>query len=470
MGLGKLKVSKLPIIVAEASDLPLGTVGEFITADTLKPYLDAIATKATPVQIATAISALETKILGGVGIDADTLSELNAKVGALQNLTDADKTGILNILATCVKSVDIMPLLDAKADEQQTTAALDDRYTKQEVNIIAGAKADGQGMATELANRYVKSEVDGKLNLKANVADVYNKTQIDSIAGGKASSEALEQRISDVQGEIANASTSLQNQISTKISASQAETIATEIVNVLEAKILGGVGTDADTMKELNDKVIALQSLSSADLTGVMAAIASKIDKSQLYTKALQNDVGDGSTLSGFLSANEVSDSTPISSELVYWLMNSINTVLNSKVSNSTYSDKNAYYESKFGAKLDKAEFDSLFTKQADGKFYSTDKLRTLVSEKLVSSNFADNSKDFTDAHLNFDLQSDNFLKIVLTTEEDGSLVAMNLNSFINYLVSGGESVLAAALTSQAQLNTSLQARVDALEAMFETA
>ena len=252
MGLGKLKVSKLPIVVAEASDLPLGSMGEFITADTLKPYLDAISSKATPSDIATAITALETKLVGTAGISVDTFGEMKAFVDSIQAIQSADKDGILATLALCVKTADIMPIVNAKAEEISVANRLASKVETADIMPIVNAKA------TKIE---LQAEVDARL------AEI---TRVQTIANSKTTASYVDTQIADLTNGV----------IATKITTAQATTIAQNIADILEQKIYGGVGTEADTMAELKAMVETLQDLSEADVNGVITTLATKLDKS----------------------------------------------------------------------------------------------------------------------------------------------------------------------------------------------
>ena len=149
----KLKKALLPIVVAEASDLPLGTFGEYVTADTLKPYLDRLELSQTAAQVATAVAGLKTEILGGVDMSADSLAELNAKIGALQNITDADKTGLLAALALCVKTADIMPIVNGKADEVSVANRLAGKVETNDIMPLLDEKATKVELQAEFADR-----------------------------------------------------------------------------------------------------------------------------------------------------------------------------------------------------------------------------------------------------------------------------------------------------------------------------
>lgn len=194
--------------------------------------------------------------------------------------------------------------------------------------------------------------------------------------------------------------------------------------------------------------------------TKVDTKVDKKVDKSVIY--GLDSFMGHHAILNPLDFANVLpeycSDEWLLSEKLMNGILKSIVEKFDTKA-NSVDVDTN---------KLDKAVFSSLFNQRPDGKFNSTENLKTLVTEHLFCTRFADNSSDFTSGHLEFDSQSDNYLKIVLATEEDGGVHAMNLKGFINYLTDGQESVLADKLRfnsmSIAELDNKVELKANILD------
>jgi hypothetical protein len=151
-----------------------------------------------------------------------------------------------------------------------------------------------QMIATIIGTKANVTYVDGQLSLKANVADVYTKTEVDLIASDLVGQTQLSSEIQTIGGSIQSLTsemTTLQDTVATgladlstaigsKTDSGQVQAIAQGIANALENKILGGVGTDTDTLAELRAYVEQLQNLSEADVNGVMTAVSAKLDRS----------------------------------------------------------------------------------------------------------------------------------------------------------------------------------------------
>ena len=149
------------------------------------------------------------------------------------------------------------------------TATVNNKVDESEVETALQGKAD---KATTLAgyginDAYTKDKVDEKLDLKANAADVYTKTDAD---GKFATSDALTTAKTDLEEKITTAKTELDGKIAgntTKITANE------KAIQNLNAK----AGTTETTL---------------TDLSGRMAAAESDIDGLQADMATAKSDIG----------------------------------------------------------------------------------------------------------------------------------------------------------------------------------
>lgn len=139
-------------------------------------------------------------LIGGVS-DTDTIDDIKelveyvntngASLAAVVSESGQNKTKIDAVIAGTTKAGDAKKLDGHDANyfavketvnsQLELKANKADVYTKTEVNTELGKKAN-------LADVYTKTETDGKLNEKANSADVYTKTQADNLLNAKANS------------------------------------------------------------------------------------------------------------------------------------------------------------------------------------------------------------------------------------------------------------------------------------------
>lgn len=167
-------------------------------------------------------------------------------------LDDGYRIGTLNFIL----EVEIDPLkggitstseihnLESQVEEITTEIIGENYYNKTEVDDLLDAKADSDSV-------YTKSETDTKLALKANAADVYTKSQTDTLLNAKADS-------SDVY---------------TK---GQVDTALADKADVSDLPDM-----DLYYTKTATDTLLA----SKADASTTTAALATKADKSDTYTK-----------------------------------------------------------------------------------------------------------------------------------------------------------------------------------------
>ena len=325
----KLKKIHLPIVVAEASDLPLGTLGEFITADTLKPYLDQIATKSTPAQISTAVNALKAELVGTAGISVDTFGEMKTFVDSVQSLQQSDKDSILSILATCVKTADIMPIVNAKASEQSVATRLAEKVATADIMPTLNAKATKVELQTETTTRTsevsrveglviaekssrdhdvsnlstdIQREVSARqqdvVNLGIDIAKKATKVElqtevtarttevarVEAIANSKSTPAYVGTEINiaraDVRGYVDNHILNLnQNVFPLLASKIEATSISTALTNALRTEILAWEGVDDTRMASLQALLAQLTALEASDVTGIMATLSQKVAK-----------------------------------------------------------------------------------------------------------------------------------------------------------------------------------------------
>lgn len=154
------------------------------------------------------------------------------------------------------------------------TATVNNKVDESEVETALQGKAD---KATTLAgyginDAYTKDKVDEKLDLKANAADVYTKTDAD---GKFATSDALTTAKTDLEEKITTAKTELDGKIAgntTKITANE------KVIQNLNAK----AGTTETTLTDLSGRMAAAES----DIDGLQADMATaKSDITSLKAK-----------------------------------------------------------------------------------------------------------------------------------------------------------------------------------------
>lgn len=139
-------------------------------------------------------------LIGGVS-DTDTIDDIKelveyvntngASLAAVISESGQNKTKIDAVIAGTTKAGDAEKLdghdssyfavKDTVDAQLALKANVADVYTKTEVNTELGKKANS-------ADVYTKTETDGKLDAKANSADVYTKTQADGLLANKANS------------------------------------------------------------------------------------------------------------------------------------------------------------------------------------------------------------------------------------------------------------------------------------------
>lgn len=135
--------------------------------------------------------------------------------------------------------------LESQVEEITTEIIGENYYDKSEVDDLLAEKADASSV-------YTKSETDTKLALKANTADVYTKSQTDSLLSSKADSSSVYTK-------------------------SQ-----TDILLNAKADVSDLPDMDLYYTKTATDTLLAAK----ADADTVTAALATKADKSDTYTKA----------------------------------------------------------------------------------------------------------------------------------------------------------------------------------------
>ena len=195
----------------------------------------------------------------------------------LANSTFATK-GALNDLTTTVNN---------KVDESVVEAALQGKADK--ATTLAGYGIN---------DAYTKDKVDEKLDLKANAADVYTKTDAD---GKFATSDALTTAKTDLEEKITTAKTELDGKIAgntTKITANE------KAIQNLNAK----AGTTETTLTDLSGRMAAAES----DIDGVQADMATA--KSDIGT--LKADVSTAKSDITSLKAKDTELSGKIDAEI----------------------------------------------------------------------------------------------------------------------------------------------------------
>ncbi len=232
--------------LADQQELLNGKVGEIVTADVIKPYLDLLDTKLDNSQVQLLVNALENKLLNGVGMDGDTLSELYDKITALKDLSSADVTGIMQALALKADENSVAQRLAEKADKIATQTALD-------------AKADKTAMQTALDAKADESTVVERLATKA-----------DAVATAEA--------------------------IATKLTETQVTAIATQKAQEVENRILDSVSIDGNSLKKLKALLDQAATMSENDKTQIVESLALKLDKTVFYSIFSEFTAKDGST------------------------------------------------------------------------------------------------------------------------------------------------------------------------------
>ena len=195
-------------------------------------------------------------------ITANTKS-IDTNKAAIESLRD-DKLGkdlANSTFATKDALNDLTTTVNNKVDESVVEAALQGKADK--ATTLAGYGIN---------DAYTKDKVDEKLDLKANAADVYTKTDAD---GKFATSDALTTAKTELEGKITTAKTELDGKIAantTKITANE------KAINDLNTK----AATTETTLTDLSGRMAAAES----DIDGLQADMATaKSDINSLKTK-----------------------------------------------------------------------------------------------------------------------------------------------------------------------------------------
>lgn len=279
----KVKIQNLPVSVTSQQEITArlsdgGVLPKVITNKDLDSVLLSIQSKIGSGEAQTLINTAINNLLGGVGTDADTLAELKGLVISLQNLETADKNGIMTLIGQIQSwcgsyESRIVALTANKAEKTELTSAVSaiNSEFRSSVNNLANSKAD-------------KTELAGKVN-QADLASKADKTELASVRqelGGYINQK------SD-KSELTTAVMNLQTAINEKQSSAQVQ-IA---VNALETKLLAGIGTDKDTLKEIVDYINQVQSMLAnnehADVNAILLELSQKVEKSSILTQALAN-------------------------------------------------------------------------------------------------------------------------------------------------------------------------------------
>ena len=221
-------------------------------------------------------------------ITANTKS-IDTNKAAIESLRD-DKLGkdlANSTFATKDALNDLTTTVNNKVDESVVEAALQGKADK--ATTLAGYGIN---------DAYTKDKVDEKLDLKANAADVYTKTDAD---GKFATSDALTTAKTDLEEKITTAKTELDGKIAgntTKITANE------KAIQNLNAK----AGTTETTLTDLSGRMAAAES----DIDGVQADMATA--KSDIGT--LKADVSTAKSDITSLKAKDTELSGKIDAEI----------------------------------------------------------------------------------------------------------------------------------------------------------
>ena len=237
-------------------------------------------------------------------ITANTKS-IDTNKAAIESLRD-DKLGkdlANSTFATKDALNDLTTTVNNKVDESVVEAALQGKADK--ATTLAGYGIN---------DAYTKDKVDEKLDLKANAADVYTKTDAD---GKFATSDALTTAKTELEGKITTAKTELDGKIAantTKITANE------KAINDLNTK----AATTETTLTDLSGRMAAAES----DIDGLQADMATaKSDINSLKTKDTE--------LSGKIDAeinNRITSDTALDKK--------IDAEINNRITSDTALDK----------------------------------------------------------------------------------------------------------------------------------
>ena len=237
-------------------------------------------------------------------ITANTKS-IDTNKAAIESLRD-DKLGkdlANSTFATKDALNDLTTTVNNKVDESVVEAALQGKADK--ATTLAGYGIN---------DAYTKDKVDEKLDLKANAADVYTKTDAD---GKFATSDALTTAKTDLEEKITTAKTELDGKIAantTKITANE------KAINDLNTK----AATTETTLTDLSGRMAAAES----DIDGLQADMATaKSDINSLKTKDTE--------LSGTIDAeinNRITSDTALDKK--------IDAEINNRITSDTALDK----------------------------------------------------------------------------------------------------------------------------------
>jgi hypothetical protein len=385
----------------------------------------------------------------------------------------ADQASVTASLALKADQASVDASLAIKANQATVDTSLALKADKTTVNAALALKADQTAVNTSLALKADKTAVDASLALKADLTAVNtslalkaDKTAVDASLALKAdqivvnTSLALKVDKTAVDASLALKAdeVSVVSRLAGKTSTAQAETIAQNIANALEAKLLGGVGTNADTFAELKALLDNLQSLSQADLNGVMASLATKVDKQTLalfaqvqpdgkYSLTNLNGVSAKNVLIGRLT-DVLNDYTAQNLNLdiqaggVQLIKVALATQADGSISgmklkdflNFIVSNPNSPLFSKLSEKLDKSVFNEIANKDAGG-LYTLNQLLSVTSKQFYAHNFAFFDQDVTTEDFANGVNNGESFTLAIGRREDGALLGLGVSNLADYLV-----------------------------------
>lgn len=135
-----------------------------------------------------------------------TKTEVDSIVSAVENRVQTNEQNIATLQTTKVNITDLSQIVDIIAETiaqiKTNKANVSDVYTKSQVDSALSGKAN----TTDV---YTKTQVDNALSGKANTSDVYNKTQVNNLLTAKADASnvytksQVDSTVSRIDGDIA---------------------------------------------------------------------------------------------------------------------------------------------------------------------------------------------------------------------------------------------------------------------------
>lgn len=249
---------------------------EFVTSEMIIPYMNA------------KLSEYQSNLIANAPAALDTLNEIALKLGEL----GASDSYIESLLASIVSTTATVASVDAKLALKADSTTLNNEILNLTQNVIP-LKANVTSLNTEISNR--QSEI----------------SRIEQLVVAEAT-----------QREIV---------VATKTTPAEVTTIAQALVATLRTEMLAIEGIDDAEFARLQGLLTQLTALEAADVTGLNASIAQKVDKASVIARSSWITPEEFYTVEDFLDPALLNSDYVFSAELNQVLIGLLNSKINTK-------------------------------------------------------------------------------------------------------------------------------------------